>query len=35
MIMPEVMEVAEKTKVTKIIRSKHEKLGQKNQNGQT
>ena len=32
---PEVMEVAEKTKVTKIIRSKHEKLGQKNQNGQT
>ena len=33
--MPEVMEVTEKTKVTKIIRSKHEKLGQKNKNGQT
>ena len=33
--MPEVMEVTEKTKVTKIIRSKHENLGKKNKNGQT
>ena len=38
--MPDVMEVAEqpvieKTKVTKVIRSKHEKLGQKNLKDQT
>ena len=32
--MPEVMEVAEKKKVTKIIRSTHELLGQKNRKDQ-
>ena len=32
--MTEVMEVAEKKKVTKIIRSTHELLGQENKKGQ-
>ena len=33
--MTEVMEVTEKKKITKVIRSTHEKLGQVNKKGQT